>query len=173
MARCGGFPSTNGFVLCAQIVSLTPKASYLPSGLIADKFLDVCGPFIQGLAFSSVYSAVAAEERLDSTSGIDDRLVRAVGKQCLDQGVDFALAINEAAGMPRERMGQNIAGAQQRNHPLEYCIDVLTIGAALGQAPQLPKVHIDRKIGAACDRGGHFRSRGYRSVQSRRFRHAP
>ena len=83
------------------------------------------------------------------------------GKQCLDQGVDFALAINEAAGMPRERMG------------LEYCIDVLTIGAALGQAPQLPKVHIDRKIGAACDLGGHFRSRGYRSVQSRRFRRAP
>jgi hypothetical protein len=47
MARCGGFPSTNSFVLCAQIVSLAPKARYLPSGL---KFLDVSGPFIQGLA---------------------------------------------------------------------------------------------------------------------------
>src|SRR6516164_11590123 len=70
--------------------------------------------------------------------------------------MDFALAIDEAAGMPRERMGQNIAGAQQRNHPLEYRIDILTIGAALGQAPQLPKVHIDRKIGAARDLGGHF-----------------
>ena len=90
---------------------------------------------------------MAAVADVDPQSAIERRL---------DQGMDFALAIDEAAGMPRERMGQNIAGAQQRNHPLEYCIDVLTIGAALGQAPQLPKVYIDRKIGAARDLGGHF-----------------
>ena len=35
-------------------------------------------------------------------------------KRCLDHRMNFALAIDEAAGMPRERMGQDVAGAEQR-----------------------------------------------------------
>jgi hypothetical protein len=34
-----------------QILPLTPKASHPTSHLIVDKFLNVSGPFVQGLAF--------------------------------------------------------------------------------------------------------------------------
>jgi hypothetical protein len=66
--RC--LPSTNGFVLYAQIEWLTPKASYLPSGLIADKFLDVSGPFIQGLAlFVRVLMPLVKDDNSTFASG--------------------------------------------------------------------------------------------------------
>ena len=60
----------------------------------------------------------------------------------------FAFAINKTAGMSRERVGQHIAGAKQRDHSRQDRVDVFTIGAALRQAPKLSEVHIDRKVGA-------------------------
>ena len=53
-------------------------------------------------------------------------------------------------------MGQNIAGTKQRDHPRQDRVDVFTVGAALGQAPQLSEMHIDRKLRATPDLGRHL-----------------
>ena len=53
-------------------------------------------------------------------------------------------------------MGENIAGAQQRDDALEDGIDILAIGAAGRQTPELTEMHIDRQVRAAPDLGGHF-----------------
>ena len=55
-------------------------------------------------------------------------------------------------------MGQNIAGPQFRNHPLQNRVGVFAIGAALGQAPERAEMHIKRQIGAAADLGRHFQN---------------
>jgi len=60
-------------------------------------------------------------------------------ERCLDHGMDLALPVDEAAGMPRERMCQDIALAQQRDHALEDRIDVLAVVAAFRQAQSCPK----------------------------------
>ena len=77
-------------------------------------------------------------------------------KRRLDHRMHFAFAIDEATGVPREWMGQHIAGPKQRDHPCEDRIDVLTIIAALRQAPQLPEMHVDGQIGATPNLGCHF-----------------
>ena len=64
--------------------------------------------------------------------------------------------LTKPPGMTRERMGKNIAGAQQRNHALEDGIDILAVGAAGRQSPELTEMNIDRQVGAAPDLGRHF-----------------
>src|SRR5579862_2920616 len=73
-----------------------------------------------------------------------------------DHRVHLALAIDETAGMTRKRMRKNIAGAKQGDDPFQNRIDILAIGSTLGKTPELAEMHIDRKVGAAADLGGHF-----------------
>src|SRR5271170_5970500 len=75
-----------------------------------------------------------------------------------DDVMNFALPIDEATGMARERMGQDVAGAQLWYHPLQDCIGVLAIGAALGQAPQRAEVHVKGKLGAPADLRRHLQN---------------
>src|ERR1700742_2909220 len=77
-------------------------------------------------------------------------------ERSLDHRVHLALAIDETAGVARERMGKDIAVAQQRDHALQDGVDVLTVGAAFRQAPELAEMHIDRQIGTTADLGRHF-----------------
>ena len=49
-------------------------------------------------------------------------------------------------------------GAQLRDHALENGVGVLAIGAAFGKPPERAEVHIERKVGAAADLGGHFQN---------------
>src|SRR6202021_3418242 len=74
----------------------------------------------------------------------------------LDDGMHLALAVDEATGVTRERMGENVAGAQQRNPALEDGIDVLAVGAAGRQSPELTEMNINRQIGAAADPAPNF-----------------
>ncbi len=73
-----------------------------------------------------------------------------------DHLVDIAVAVDEAARMAGEGMRQDIARLQQRDHARQDGVGVLAIGAALGQAPQLAEMHIDRKLGLAPDLGGEL-----------------
>ncbi len=53
-------------------------------------------------------------------------------------------------------MRQHVAWPQQRNHAGQNRVDILAIGAALRQAPELTEMHVDRQVGASSDLGGHF-----------------
>ena len=89
-------------------------------------------------------------------AAVTDVDLQAAIERGLNHGMHFALAVDEAAGMARERMRQHVALAQQGDHALQDRIDVFAVGAAFGQAPELTEMHIDRQIGAASDLGRHF-----------------
>ena len=112
-------------------------------------------------------------EPIGEMAAVTDVDLQAAIERGLDHRMHLALAIDEAAGMARERMRQHVALAQQRDHALQNRIDVLAVGAAFRQAPELAEMHIDRQIGAACRSRPPFRSRECPSARSRRSRHGP
>ena len=69
----------------------------------------------------------------------------------LDHLVHLALAVDEAAGVARERMREDVARPEFRDHALEDRVCVLAIRAAPRQAPELAEVDIDRQVGLAAD----------------------
>ena len=75
-----------------------------------------------------------------------------------DDAVNLALTIDEAAGMARERMRQNIAGPQLRDHAFQDRVGIFAVGTALGQAPQRAEMDVKRQVGAAADLGRHFQN---------------
>jgi hypothetical protein len=74
----------------------------------------------------------------------------------LNHRVNIALAIDEPAGVARERMSKDVTGAEQGKHTLQNGVDVLAVGAALRKAPKLTKMNIDRQIRTAPNLGSHL-----------------
>ena len=68
-----------------------------------------------------------------------------------DHVVDVAVAVDEAARMAGERVGENVARPQQRDDAGNDGVGVLAIGAALRQPPELAEMNIDRQPGPAPD----------------------
>jgi hypothetical protein len=64
-----------------------------------------------------------------------------------------AAAIDEAARMARERMGQDVARLQQRHDLGEDGVGVDAVAAVLGKRPELPEVDVERLVGTARDLG--------------------
>src|ERR1700722_4189403 len=68
-----------------------------------------------------------------------------------DDRMDLALAVDKAAGMAREGMREDVAGAQQRDDALQNRIDILALRARFGQVPKLAEMNVDRQIRRAPD----------------------
>ena len=69
---------------------------------------------------------MAAVADIDLQSPIERRV---------DDAMDLALPVDEAAGVAGEGVREHVAGFQERNDALENRVCVLAIGAAVGQAP--------------------------------------
>ena len=72
--------------------------------------------------------------------------------------MDLALAVDEAARMTRERMRQDVAGAQLGNDAIQDGVGVLAVRAALRQTPELAEVNVKRQVGLAADLGRHLQN---------------
>ena len=70
--------------------------------------------------------------------------------------MNLALPVDEAAGMARERMRENVARPQFRDHALQDGVGILAVGAALRQAPELAEMDVERQVGLASDLGRHL-----------------
>src|SRR5215468_4970539 len=74
----------------------------------------------------------------------------------LDDRVHLAVLVDEAAGMPRERVGEDIAGAQQADRALDDGVGIHPVCALRRQRPQLTEMNIDRQIGFTADLARHL-----------------
>ena len=97
-----------------------------------------------------------AREAIGEMAAVTDVDLEAPIERGLDNAVHLALAIDEAAGVARERMSENVAGLQQRDHPLDDRVGVLAIGARLRQAPELAEMHVDGQLGLLADLRRHL-----------------
>ncbi len=75
----------------------------------------------------------------------------AAGHRLPDDGVHAAAPVHEAAGMARERVGQDVAGSEDLDHAGEDRVRIRVPAAGLGKRPELPEVDVEREIGLARD----------------------
>ena len=89
---------------------------------------------------------LVAEVRAVADVGLE-----AHGERLLDDRVQLALAVDEAAGMARERVRDDVAGFQQRHHLLEDGVGIHAVRARLRQRPELAEVDVERQVGTPGD----------------------
>src|SRR5262249_17898117 len=77
----------------------------------------------------------------------------------LDDWVHFTILVDETARMPRERMGEDVAGAQQAYCALDYGVGIHPVCSLRRQCPQLTKMNVYRQIGFAADLACHLHDR--------------
>src|SRR5215813_9745195 len=90
---------------------------------------------------------------MTAVADIDPQPARECGP---NHRMNLALAVDEPAGVARERMSQDVAGAEQGQHTLQNGVDVLAVAATLRKAPKLAKMHIHRQIRTAPNLGSHL-----------------
>ena len=100
-----------------------------------------------------------AGEAIGEVAAVADIDLEPAVERGLDHLVHLAFAVDEAAGMARERMRQNIAGPQLWDHALEDRVGILAVGAAPAAGPR-------------AGRSGH-RAAGWSCGRSRRTSAAP
>ncbi len=97
-----------------------------------------------------------ARKAIREVAAVTDVDLEAAVQRGADHFMDLALPVDEAAGVSREGMSQNIARLQFRDHPIENGVGVFTVGPALGESPELAEMDVDRKLGLAADLRGHL-----------------
>jgi hypothetical protein len=74
-------------------------------------------------------------------------------------GMHFAVLVDEAPGMPGERMGENVAGPQKADGAFDNRVAIHAVRALGRQGPELAEMDIDRQIRIAADLACHFHDR--------------
>jgi hypothetical protein len=90
-----------------------------------------------------------ARQAIGEMAAVADVDLQPAVERGLDDLVHLALAVDEAAWMARERMRQDIARPQLGDDALQNRIGVFAVRSALGQAPELAEVDIERQVGLA------------------------
>src|SRR5258706_16332043 len=65
--------------------------------------------------------------------------------------MNLPLPVDEASGMARERVGDDVAGLEERHDLLEDRVGIDAVRAGLRESPQLAEVDIERQVRALRD----------------------